>query len=172
MDVVVSAALYGGFSITAVQAYWLQAAQPLSAQEFITVSVGQLPMDGREGDGGRSPDEETDTFDVDFNYSDEYAHVPVNGVRGGLQSRGDCKFEFILEHFPAPTSQEFRYVEDGPNELANEELPSQVSKKLQFAIQCSQNESIRMGLYMISSVTGVEMDKLWRVLTEHALDEK
>lgn len=126
-----------------------------------------------DSDGpGESPNDSDQAYKIDFTYDSNYDHVPANGVMGGVQPRGDCKFEFYLEHFPAPRSQEGTMDADGQRHVHSEEYPSDVVRKLQFAIQCSPNESVRMGLHMIAQAVDVDPAVLWETLSEDILEEQ
>lgn len=129
-------------------------------------------MENGSGDIIDDGEGEGEDFEVIYRKSDSYEYVPVTGVRGGRQPRGDLKLEFMLDHYPTPTRDLYRLDQEGAIESHEEEdSPTDLYRDIQFAVNVSPTNSLSIAVFILSILFDVPTEQVQSMIEEEFAEE-
>ncbi len=95
---------------------------------------------------------------------ENYQYYSVNGVMGGVTSRGDFEVDFFFEHMDIPEEQIINYDEEGKPKPTDEEIPTDVIviRDFKVGIIMSPKQAEDVGNWLINTISNYrkQMEKM------------
>lgn len=114
--------------------------------------------DMASGGGEKNADED---FEVTYHQSESYEYVPITGVRGGYQPRGDVKLEFMLDHYPTPEREVYLLDDEGSIQSRKEEdVTTDLVREIKFAINVSPTNAFSIAVFTLSKILDIPQEEV------------
>lgn len=130
--------------------------------------MAEPPRD--EGEENPEFQGENEALSVEYKKDENYTITPVTGVRGGQQSGGGFKFDFMLDLNEVPEKDVYRLTSAGDFEFAERHGGTNIERVLQTGIYGSEDTVIEIALFMLGHALDVEFNALARMLEENIED--